>query len=345
MKKYLPLIFGFFLVIPVIGVFYSVTTKGTHVSLPSARTLTPTPFPLEGITIPSLRKRQYTSELKDVTQYETYPTYTAFLTHYLSDTYKINALLTKPNGPVPQGGWPAIVFVHGYIPPNQYETTERYTAYVNYLASQGFVVLKIDLRGHGTSEGKASGAYYSADYVIDTLNAYAALQKASFVNPKRIGLWGHSMAGNIVLRSFAVHPTIPAVVIWAGAGYSYEDIQRYRIQDASYQRTANTFITPSVRRNTVTQLYGAPNLRSNFWKQLAPVSYLNDLKGAIQLHHAVDDETVNVGYSRDLNALLDKTKVIHEFFEYPTGGHNIADPSFQTAIERTAEFYKAQLVK
>lgn len=344
MKKNLQFVVGLFFIILVVGVLYSFAMKNNS-SIRPIRTIAPTPFPLEEITIPALRKRQYNSELREMTQHEINQTYTSFITNYLSDTYKINALLTKPNGPMPQGGWPAIVFVHGYIPPNQYETTTRYTAYIDYLASQGFVVLKIDLRGHGTSEGKAGGAYYSADYVVDTLNAYAALQKSSFVNPSKIGLWGHSMAGNIVLRSFAVKPTIPAIVIWAGVGYSYEDIQRYRIQDASYQRTTNSFTTPSIRRNSVTQLYGEPNLNNNFWKQLAPASYLNDLKGAIQLHHAVDDETVNVGYSRDLNALLDKTKVKHEYFEYSFGGHNIADPSFQLAIERTTEFYMTQLGK
>lgn len=344
MKKNVQFVIGLIFIILVIGVLYSFEMKN-NTSISLIGTIAPTPFPLEEITIPALRKRQYNSELKEITQYQTNQTYTSFIAYYLSDAYKVNALLTKPNGSMPLGGWPAIVFVHGYIPPNQYETTTRYTAYIDYLASQGFVVLKIDLRGHGTSEGKAGGAYYSADYVIDTLNAYAALQKSSFVNPGKIGLWGHSMAGNTVLRSFAVRPTIPAVVIWAGVGYTYEDIQRYHIQDASYQRTASSSTTPAIRRNSVTQLYGEPNLNNTFWKQLAPVSYLNDLKGAIQLHHAVDDETVNVGYSRDLNALLGKTKVEHEYFEYSYGGHNIADPSFQSAIERTAKFYKTQLEK
>jgi dipeptidyl aminopeptidase/acylaminoacyl peptidase len=41
--------------------------------------------------------------------------------------------------------------------------------------------------------------------------------------------------------------------------------------------------------------------------------------------------------------LLEKTKVPHEYFEYPTGGHNITDPSFGTAMERTVAFYKKYL--
>lgn len=305
---------------------------------------TPTPFPFEELTIVGLRNRDYDSSLGEKTVYEKNANYTSYLTWYTSDTYKINALLTEPNGPIPQGGWPAIVFIHGYIPPKQYETTSRYVAYVDYLASQGFAVLKIDLRGHGQSEGQAGGAYYSSDYVIDTLNAYAALQEYQNINPDRIGLWGHSMAGNVVMRSAAVKPTIPAVVIWAGVGYTYEDIQKYRIADASYQRPPGSMPTAQGRRrNPLIDLYGEPNLSVPFWQKFAPASYLDELQGAIQIHHAVDDDVVNIGYSRNLNELLGKTSIPHEFFEYQSGGHNIEGYSFTQAMARTAEFYKKEL--
>lgn len=339
--------FIFPLLIVVTGIVIFITTKRVlppnivprlNVSLPS-----PTPFPFEEATIDGLRKRSYTGTLGEKTMYEKRSAYTSYLTSYTSDTYKINALLTEPTGPMPQGGWPAIVFIHGYIPPKQYETTSRYVAYVDYLASQGFAVLKIDLRGHGQSEGQAGGAYYSSDYVVDTLNAYAALQGYQNINPDRIGLWGHSMAGNVVMRSAAVKPTIPAVVIWAGVGYTYEDIQKYRISDASYQRPPSMPTIQGRRRNPIVEIYGEPNLAVPFWQKFAPASYLHELQGAIQIHHAIDDDVVNIEYSRDLNALLEKTSVPHEFFEYQSGGHNIEGYSFAQAMERTSEFYKKNL--
>lgn len=304
----------------------------------------PTPFPFEELTIEGLRKRTFASTLQEKTVFEKRPNYTSYLTWYKSDTYKVNALFTEPNGPVPDGGWPAIVFVHGYIPPKQYETTSRYVAYVDYLASQGFAVLKIDLRGHGQSEGQAGGAYYSSDYVIDTLSAYAALQNHKNINPSRIGLWGHSMAGNVVMRSAAVLPSIPAIVIWAGVGYTYEDIQKYRISDASYVRPPSMPTIQGRRRNPLVELYGEPDLNVAFWRKFAPAPYLGELQGAVQIHHAVDDDVVNIGYSRDLNALLEKTSVPHELYEYESGGHNIEGYSFAQAMMRTSEFYKKYLM-
>lgn len=299
-------------------------------------------IPFAELTIPYLRSRKYESQLGELNKYQDRATYTSYLTSYYSDGLKINGLLTQPKGDMPEGGWPAIVFVHGYIAPTTYRTTEKYVEYIDNLARNGFVVFKIDLRGHGDSEGRPSGAYMSGDYIIDTLNAYAALEKSDFVNPKKIGLWGHSMAGNVTMRSFAAKPDIPVVVIWGGAVYSYTDREKYGISDNSYRPPTNN-VDLQQKRKELTEKYGEFKLDSLFWKTVAPTNYLNDLKGAIQLNHAVDDNVVNVGYSRDLDALLDQTSVVHELNEYPNGGHNITGASFTKAMQNTVRFYKEHL--
>jgi dipeptidyl aminopeptidase/acylaminoacyl peptidase len=310
---------------------------------PPAPTSIPTPMPFADMTIPYLREQTYKSQLGELETAFDGSNYTAYTTSYTSDGLKINGLLTQPKGEAPSGGWPAIVFVHGYIPPASYSTQgQAYSAYVDYLASNGFVVFKIDLRGHGESEGEPGGAYYSSDYIIDVLNAYSALENASFVNAKKIGLWGHSMAGNITMRSWAVKKQIPAVVIWAGAVYTYEDMVKLGITDSSFQPQQNN-AQRLRRRQQIYETYGSPSASVKFWQEVAPVSYLNDLKGAIEIHHAVDDNVVNVEYSRELNALLDKTSLHHEFYEYPSGGHNISGESYNEAMQRTGEFYKTYL--
>ncbi len=300
---------------------------------------TTTPFLFEELTIPYLRSREYKSELGELSRYSDNGTYTSYLTSYDSDGLKINGLLTIPKG---DGPFPAIVFVHGYIAPTIYKTTERYNDYVNYLARNGFVVFKIDLRGHGESEGEAGGAYYSSDYVIDTLNAYSALKNADFVNPDAIGLWGHSMAGNVTFKSFVVHKNIPAVVIWAGAGFTYSDLAEYRISDNSYRPpTQNT--ERQRKRQLLRDTYGEFNPTDEFWKQVAPTNYLDGVSSVIELHHAVDDDVVSIQYSRNLINVLDNSEIPHELFEYASGGHNLEGSAFSSAMARTVEFYKRNL--
>lgn len=301
---------------------------------------TPTPFQFQELTIPYLRSREYKSRLGEQTVNYRSATYTAYDTRYDSDGLRINGLLTIPNGQAPGGGWPAIVFVHGYIPPAQYGN--QYYDYVDYLAGNGYVVFKIDLRGHAQSEGEPGGAYYSSDYIIDTLNARAALQSADFVNPDKVGLWGHSMAGNVTLRSLVTRPEIPAVAIWGGAVFTYADRLQYGIQDGSYVPPAQT-TNRQRQRQRLRDAYGEFDRDHWFWKQVTPINYLNDVKGAISLHHAVNDDVVNIGYSRGLNDILNATKIPHKLNEYPSGGHNISGASFVQAMQDTVAFYDRHL--
>lgn len=319
-------------------------TPGENNFLPSLNSTTnnaapDSALPFAELTIPYLRTKEIKSELQELNRISENSDYKTHLMSYDSDGLQINGLLTVPTGTAPAGGWPAIVFIHGYIPPTQYRTQEKYTDYVNFLARNKFVVFKIDLRGHGQSEGEASGAYYSADYVIDTLNAYAALQSAAFVNPEQIGLWGHSMAGNIILRTMAAKPEIPAAVIWAGAVYSYTDFLEYGIADQSYQRPSDNSPRTQKRRQLF-ETHGEFDPAHQFWRQVVATNYLNDFQGKIQLHHAINDRVVDVRYSRNLKKLLDQGGVKNELYEYPSGGHNLDGGTFGTAMKRTVEFFE-----
>ncbi len=314
------------------------TTSNTNISF-SPEMTKEAKDPFFDLTIPYLRSRTYESSLGSRTKYKEYNTYTSYLTSYTSDNLQINGLLTIPKG---DGPHPAIVFVHGYIAPSIYVTTERYVDYVDALASNGFVVFKIDLRGHGKSQGEPGGAYYSSDYVIDTLNAYAALAHADFVDATRIGLWGHSMAGNVVARALSAKPTIKATVIWAGAGYTYKDLLSYGLQDNSYRPPSLTTARQE-KRAMLRALHGEFTESDPFWKTVAIPDYLPDITGAVGVHHAIDDTVVNISYSRDLVSLLEKNNVTHEYFEYKSGGHNISGGSFSQAMKRTIAFYKKYL--
>lgn len=308
----------------------------------SAPTPEPTPFQFQEMTIPFLRNEDFESQLGEMNLYEAKADYTSYLTSYTSEGLKVNGLLTRPNGDMPEGGWPAIVFIHGYIPPASYQTTSNYASYVDYLARNGFVVFKIDLRGHGNSEGEPGGGYYSSDYIYDTLNAYAALQNTDFVNSEKIGLWGHSMAGNVVLRSVAVKQDIPAAVIWAGAVYTYEDMQKYGIDDNSY-RPPSQGSEASRRRQMLRDAYGEFSSDSEFWKQVPATNYLDGVETAVQFNHAVDDAVVTVEYSRNVVPILQNASIKVEYNEYPAGGHNINGGAFNEAMRDTIRWYNETL--
>ena len=304
---------------------------------------TTSPFTVASdLTIDALR--QMTIEGSDIVieqNLDNGANYSRYIASYISEGNKIYGLLTIPFGDVPEGGYKAIVFNHGYIPPDSYQTTERYVAYVDALARSGFVVFKIDMRGHGDSEGEPMGSYFSPAYTIDAISALRSLQRMDIVDPDGIGMWGHSMAGNLVLRAMLVEPDIKAGVIWAGAVYSYDDFARYAISDTSFVRTAES---PSSRRSReIFETYGRPNTAEPFWQAVSLTLNIEYLQSPVQIHHTLDDDVVNIGYSRDLSAVLAASEKPYEFYEYNTGGHNISSPAFDQAMIRTITFFQTHL--
>jgi uncharacterized protein len=293
------------------------------------------------LTIESLRKGSYPGS--DIHIDETLSpgsNYNRYLASYQSEGLKIYALLTVPKGAKPKGGWPAIIFNHGYIPPAQYRTTERYIAYVDGFARSGYIVFRPDYRGHGNSEGEASGAYGSNGYTIDVLNAVASVKKYKDTDASRIGMWGHSMGGHITLRTMVVSKDVKAGVIWAGVVGSYPDLLYNWRRGGSVRPT----IPGGARRwrDELLKQYGTPENNPAFWDSISATAYLKDVSGPIQLHHGSADASVPMEFSEKLDERMKQAGKTSELFTYQGDDHNLAK-NFSQAMRRSIGFFDEYL--
>lgn len=322
-----------------------VTSSGVHTSNGGSPQPTALQVDSNPLSIEFMRKQKY--EGSDITIESTLPqgsNYNQYVTSYRSDGLKIYALLTVPTGTKPQNGWPVVVFNHGYIPPDVYRTTERYLAYVEAFARDGYIVFKPDYRGNGFSEGKPEGAYYSPAYAIDVLNALASVKRYKDANPRKIGMWGHSMGGNITLRNLVVHPTdVKAAVIWGGVVGSYDDLINNWQRKVTYQPPTGEMALRNNYRKNLTDRYGKPKSNPDFWNAMDPTHYLADIQTPIQLHTGGEDEEVPVAFSQSLYEKLSKLGKTVEYYNYPGGDHNIASPDFEVAIGRSVDFFNTYL--
>lgn len=298
--------------------------------------------PPHELTIAALRQGNYPGS--DIVIEETLSpgsNYKRYIASYMSEGSKIYALLTVPNGEKPATGWPVVIFNHGYIPPQEYRTTERYIAYTDAFSRNGYIVFRSDYRGHGSSQGEATGGYGSNGYTIDILNAVSSMKKYADADPERIGMWGHSMGGFITLRSMVVNPDIKVGVIWAGVVASYPDLL--------YNWRRGTFTPPSgipsrqlSWRQRLISEFGEPDKNPEFWASISANSFLADLNGPIQIHHGTADTSVPVLFSELLRDQMDKAGKTNELYIYQGDDHNIGN-NFNTAISRSVQFFDKYL--
>lgn len=305
----------------------------TATAIPTA---TPTLHPM---SIAAMRAREYPGS-DFVIEQELDPgiNYRRYYVSYLSDGLKIYALLTVPNAEPPATGWPAIAFNHGFIPPDVYRTTERYIAYVDRIASSGYVVLRSDYRGHDQSEGQATGAYGSPGYVVDVLNGVASLKRYPLVDADRIGMWGHSMGGYITLRAMVIAPDIKAGVIWGGVVAPYPDLFARGTPTPGPTPDAGT---PGFRggwRRSWVEEFGTRDENPAFWDSISANAYLADLSGPIQLHHGTSDESVPLAASQTLYDEMLAAGEPVELFTYDGDNHNLSG-FFTTAMNRSIAFF------
>jgi dipeptidyl aminopeptidase/acylaminoacyl peptidase len=317
----------------------AVSTPAKPSGSPSPVSVAPQPT-LMPLAIDAMRQREYPgSDLAIEQTLAPGSNYRRYVASYQSDGLKIFGLLTVPNGPKPATGWPVIIFNHGYIPPTVYRTTERYVAYVDAFARDGYIVFKPDYRGFGSSQGQAVSAYYSPDDTVDVLNAVTTMQRYGNADANRIGMWGHSMGGNITLRALVIDPRIKAAVIWAGVNATYKDLME------NWHPVGGEPVAPSFgggQRQNYLARFGTPEQNPAFWDSISPMAYLADITAPIQLDQGTADTEVPLQFSQTLASDLRAANKPVELYTYAGADHNIAQ-GFTLAMARSVAFFDRYL--
>lgn len=121
---------------------------------------------------------------------------------------------------------PAVVLVSGSGPQNRDEELmgqKPFLRIADYLSSRGIAVLRYDDRGIAESTGDFHTAT-SFDFAADAEAAFSFLQKQPEINPKKIGIAGHSEGGMIAPVVASSNKNVAFIILLAGPGIKGKEI-------------------------------------------------------------------------------------------------------------------------
>ncbi len=124
------------------------------------------------------------------------------------------------------GAHPAILLIAGSGPQGRDEVVAGHRVFLvlsDYLTRRGWMVLRYDKRGIGGSNGNYATAT-TADFANDARAAFAYLRGRKDVDPRRVGLVGHSEGGLIAPIVASTDKSVAFIVLIGGPGVTGEKI-------------------------------------------------------------------------------------------------------------------------
>lgn len=296
------------------------------------------------LTIPAIRSRHYAASAITTTQpLGDQGGYRNAVVSFVSDGLTEYALQSTPDTPPPAGGYPVIVLMHGYINPSQYQTTGGdYHDFIAAWAKAGFVVLKPDYRGNGSSQGTATSGHYSPAYTYDMLNLIASLKTYSLVNGGRIGIVGHSMGGHVALNVAVSSADVKATVLANGVVASMYDLF-YRWPHSPAPSDKPTAVVTGELQQLLAQ-HGTPKSNPGFYTAASAINYVRNIGGPVQLDADTGDTTVPYAFSQSLDGALTNAKKSVILYSYPGNDHQLSNsPTHAEVIQRSTQFFQQNL--
>ncbi len=249
-----------------------------------------------------------------------------------TDGWRIAAWLYKPRGLKAGKRAPVVIAVHGG-PEAQEHPYYGYGLY-QYWLSRGIGVLAPNIRG-STGYGKSFEMAIYRDWgggeLRDIEHAVKYLRGLSWVDPKRIGIYGPSFGGFVVLSALARLPHLFAAgVDWFGPS----------------NLVSSVLTDPPWWRRMDEMTIGDPLQDHDRLMARSPVTYADRIRAPLFVIQGALDMRVAQSESDQIVEKLRALGVAVRYDIYPDEGHGFTKRTNELkAVQDTAEFMEQQLSK
>jgi dipeptidyl aminopeptidase/acylaminoacyl peptidase len=225
------------------------------------------------------------------------------------DGLQVPFLLYRPQGEAPAGGFPAMIIVHGG-PEAQWTPTFR--ADIQYMLARGIMVVAPNVRGstgYGRPYHQLDDVGLRMDSVADLKAVRLALGARDDVDDSRIGVFGRSYGGFMVLAALTEYPEL-----WRLG------IEFYGI--ANFHTLLQT--TGPWRRRLRAAEYGDPVADKALLERISPIRKLDRIRVPLLMAQGLDDPRVPPGESEMIHSGLRGLGCPVDYIRVPHEGHGFA---------------------
>jgi dipeptidyl aminopeptidase/acylaminoacyl peptidase len=251
--------------------------------------------------------------------------FTRSLVSYPSEGLTLYGFMNTPQG---QGPFPVALVMHGYIPPENYNTIAYTTRYADALAQAGYLVIHPNYRNYPPSDEGPDP--FRVDHSVDVLNLIAIIRAQAgqpgplqMADPSFIGMLGHSMGGGITLRTITISNQVQAAALYGAMSGDEQRNYEKIFEWSGGQRGLEEMNTP------------AEDLQ-----RISPIFYLDRISAAVSIHHGDNDGTVPLAWSVELCDQLQALTKVVECFTYPGQPHTFQGEGDQLFMQRVVDFFK-----
>ena len=250
---------------------------------------------------------------------------TEFGTIKANDGQTLYYSMIKPANFDPAKRYPVFLFTYGG--PHSQRVTRTWGNYFDqYMAQQGFVVFRLDNRGSSRRERAFTDVIYNnlgKNEVEDQVTGIDWLAQQSFVDPKRVGVFGWSYGGFMTLRLLSAASDKIAM------GVSVAPVTDWALYDTHY---------------TEQFVGGTPKSDPQAYANSGVFAHLDGLKSPLLLIHGMADDNVLFTNTTRLIDNLVNRNVKFDLMTYPGAKHGISARASQRHVYGLIEaFFKKNL--
>lgn len=218
------------------------------------------------------------------------------------------------------------VIVMQYSGPNSQSVENKWeVGWEEYLAQEGFLIFIVDTRGTGCRGEEFRKCTYMnlGKYeTIDLIETAKYLQTKKFIDSTKIGIWGWSYGGFMVLNAMTKGNGIYKV------GISVAPVTSWRFYDNIYTERYN----------------GLPKDNPNGYDENSPLYYTDKFKGELLLVFGTADDNVHPQNSYEFIEKMVQSKKQFQMFSYTNRNHGIYGGNTRYHLyEMKTNFFKEKL--